>query len=212
MATTEARGVSGQTDPTGEASGEARASDEELARRYAGNQDQEAFNELARRMAPRTRRLFMALFCGALDDVEDAEQETLAALVTGLRRFDGRSSARTYWYRVARNTAIDILRDRGRQRRVKQEIVSSASLRALDSVDGPEERILEQEAAEGYFRLLRQLPEEDRLLLHLFYVEEQSIAEVSQAVGARPGTVKSRLHRIRRRLQRMRKQEDGQKE
>jgi RNA polymerase sigma-70 factor (ECF subfamily) len=192
--------------------GSPELSNEELARRYAEGQDQEAFSELCRRMAPLTRRLFMALFGGAIDDVEDAEQETLVALVTALRRFDGRSSARTYWYRVARNTGIDILRDRGRQRRVRQEIVSSASLRALDSVDGPEERILEQEAAESYFRLLRQLPEEDRLLLHLFYVEEQSIAEVSQAVGARPGTVKSRLHRIRRRLQRMRKQEYGQKE
>lgn len=188
------------------------APDEELARRYVENNDEHAFRELVRRMAPLTRRLFMALFCGAIDDVEDAEQETLSAMVTALRAFDGKSSARTFWYRVARNSGIDILRDRGRQRRIRSRLASPEIVSLRLPAERPEERLLQKETLRDYYRSLSRLPEEDRLLVHLFYVEEQSIAQVAESVGMPTGTVKSKLHRIRRRLQKQRNREDGQKQ
>lgn len=184
-------------------------SDEDLALRYAHHGDQAAFTELSHRMAPMTRRLFLALFCGSIADAEDAEQETLAALITALRRFDGRSSAKTYWYRVARNTAVNIIRTRSRQRRIRDRLAVPGAVREAPSVVDAEQRLLEKEAAGEYFRMLEKLPHRDRLLLHLFYVEEHSVAEVSEALGIPEGTVKSRLHRTRRRLQRQGQQKDG---
>ena len=182
-------------------------SDEELALRYSRDGNQAAFTELSRRMAPMSRRLFLALFCGSAADAEDAEQETLVALITALRRFDGRSSAKTYWYRVARNTGVTILRRRGRQRRVREKLsMPGVSTETRPTAD-PEQLLLEKEAVHEYFRMLDTLPETDRLLLHLFYVEEHSISHTAEVLGMKQGTVKSKLHRIRRRLQRQGKRE-----
>lgn len=48
--------------------------------------------------------------------------------------------------------------------------------------------------------LLRRLPEKYRQVLHLFYYEELSIAEIAGIMGNREGTVKSLLHRGRAKL------------
>jgi RNA polymerase sigma-70 factor (ECF subfamily) len=41
------------------------------------------------------------------------------------------------------------------------------------------------------------LPDEQRELLTLYYLNDRSIAEVSQILNRPPGTVKSRLHHAR---------------
>ena len=57
---------------------------------------------------------------------------------------------------------------------------------------GPEER---QELEE-----LLALPAEDRALIHLYYYEGYSTAEIAAMLGRREGTVRSRLSRARAKL------------
>src|SRR6478752_3436874 len=52
---------------------------------------------------------------GSIADADDALQETLVAAWRGLDQFEGRSSARTWLYRIATNTCLNILRTRGRR-------------------------------------------------------------------------------------------------
>ncbi len=61
---------------------------------------------------------------------------------------------------------------------------------------------VEGDAARGIDlrRRLGGLPLNDRLLLHLYYVLDLPAAEVAQVLGIRAGAVKSRLHRVTRRL------------
>jgi DNA-directed RNA polymerase specialized sigma24 family protein len=47
---------------------------------------------------------------------------------------------------------------------------------------------------------LDRLPYQDRLLLHLYFVLDLPVAEVAQVLGISPGAVKSRIHRVTRRL------------
>src|ERR1700722_3472890 len=52
---------------------------------------------------------------GSLQDAEDALQETLLSAWLGLEGFEGRSSVRTWLYRIATNRCLNLLRSSGRR-------------------------------------------------------------------------------------------------
>ena len=49
-------------------------------------------------------------------------------------------------------------------------------------------------------RAIARLEPADRLVITLFYCEEKSLQEVARIVGTTPGTLKVRLHRIRKKI------------
>src|SRR5262249_25594300 len=71
--------------------------------------DQEAYGEL---VAPYQRELQVHCYriLGSLQDAEDVLQETLLSAWRGLGDFEGRSSVRTWLYRIATNRSLDALR------------------------------------------------------------------------------------------------------
>ena len=50
-------------------------------------------------------------------------------------------------------------------------------------------------------QLLQKLPESERTVVTLHYLAEMSCEEISEFLGVSPNTVKSRLHRARKRLE-----------
>lgn len=52
---------------------------------------------------------------GSAFDADDAVQETMVKAWQGLERFEGRSSTRSWLYRIATNTCLDSLRAKGRR-------------------------------------------------------------------------------------------------
>ncbi|HEY3867658.1 MAG TPA: RNA polymerase subunit sigma-70 [Actinocrinis sp.] len=80
----------------------------ELAARAAGG-DEQAFEELVR---PHRRELHVHCYriLGSAHDAEDALQETMLAAWRGLGGFEGRSSLRTWLYRIATNRSLNMLR------------------------------------------------------------------------------------------------------
>src|SRR3982751_2988570 len=83
-----------------------------LARARAGDQD--AFRELT---DPHRRELQVHCYriLGSVQDAEDLVQETLLAAWRGLGGFEGRSSLRTWLYRIATNRCLNALRDGGQR-------------------------------------------------------------------------------------------------
>jgi RNA polymerase sigma-70 factor (TIGR02960 family) len=85
-----------------------------LARARGG--DEEAFADL---VAPYRRELHVHCYraLGSLQDAEDALQEILLAAWRGLAGFEGRSSLRTWLYRIATNHCLNLMRSAGRRPR-----------------------------------------------------------------------------------------------
>lgn len=66
----------------------------------------------------------------------------------------------------------------------------------------PEERILEEERLNAVRRAVSRLPDRLRVPVLLYYMEERQIMEISEILRLPEGTVKSRLHQARKRLER----------
>ncbi len=86
--------------------------DDLVARARAG--DGEAFREL---VAPHQRELQVHCYrmLGSISDAEDALQDTLLAAWQGLASFEGRSSLRTWLYRIATNRCLNARRAAARR-------------------------------------------------------------------------------------------------
>ena len=71
--------------------------------------DEQAFRELT---DPYRRELLAHCYrmLGSLTDAEDTLQETLLAAWRGLPGFEGRSSLRSWLYRIATNTCLNAIR------------------------------------------------------------------------------------------------------
>ena len=83
------------------------------------------------------------------------------------------------------------------------EIMSPGELEELAyaqyQVEQQEEGVNEQQR-EVVKRLLQKLPESERTVVTLHYLGEMTCEDISQFLGVSPNTVKSRLHRARKRL------------
>jgi RNA polymerase sigma-70 factor (ECF subfamily) len=167
---------------------------EEAAARFQRG-DPAAFQEIVEATADLLVRLCSRIL-GSLEDGEDAAQEAYLkayrALLQG--QFDGRSSLRTWLYRVATNTALDQLRSR----KARPEATEGGPL--IASHELAEQRLALVELA-GW---LEGLPEEQRVALVLSAVEGLSSAEIGAILGCSEGAVEQRLVRARAALRKKR--------
>lgn len=179
---------------------QAQAVDEILVRRFVESEDRAAFELLVQRYSPPLRRLLYTLLGGSSrEDMEDAEQEIFTELFLHLASFRFQSSFKTYFYRLARNRAIDILRRR-RSRSTRLALLRGRLGTQPELSPGPEEALLAREAGARAVSALLELNREERMLIVMKDSEDMAIRDIAAVLGVPEGTVKSRLHRAREKL------------
>src|SRR3954464_15611762 len=122
-------------------SGTAAPQQDLLAAARAG--DEAAFTRL---IEPHRRELHAHCYrmLGSLHDAEDALQDALLRAWRGLPKFDGRSSLRSWLYRIATNTSLDAINKR------PQRVLPIAYGPASAPHDGPGEPLIESVWVEPY--------------------------------------------------------------
>ena len=128
---------------------------------------------------------------GSREDAEDVMQEVFMRLFQNKSSFQNEEHRKAWLLRVTMNCSIN-LRTSAYNR---HHAILSDELAAI--TPDPRSEIYEEDQA---IALLWQLPAKYRQALHLFYYEELSVAEIARVMGNREGTVKSLLHRGRRKL------------
>src|SRR5437867_9693815 len=153
---------------------------------------------------------------GSPFDADDAVQETMVRAWGSLARFDGRSSLRTWLYRIATNVCLDLLAQRARRARptesgpagtVDDPLTSLPRTHWLEPV--PDARVLPADADPSELIILRQsihlafvaalqhLPPKQRAVLLLAEVVGWSAAEIAESLDTSVASVNSALQRAR---------------
>jgi RNA polymerase sigma-70 factor (ECF subfamily) len=185
--------VSGGTEP----------SDETLAERAAAGDDP-AFEALVGRYQARVFRLACRLTSDT--DAPDVLQETFLQVYRHLASFRGDSRFATWLYRIASNAALMHRRAKARRPGEPRDIFLPrfdaagwhASAPAELQVAAHADELLDRQYLAAKAReVLHRLPDLYRDAFVLRDLEEMSTADVAQALGVEPATVRQRVHRAR---------------
>lgn len=131
--------------------------------------------------------------------VEDAAQDVFVIAHRRLADFEGRSSVQTWLFAIALRVARDHRRAARRKRGhglVPEAEVDTADV--LDPAPSPLESASRAEAARRLRAILDELDEDRRAVFILAELEEMSVPEIAEAVGAHLNTVYTRLRLARR--------------
>jgi RNA polymerase sigma-70 factor (ECF subfamily) len=148
----------------------------------------------------RHKDLAFTLAYRLLNNREDAEEATQDAFIKAFRSLSGfrkDSGFSTWLYRIVYNTALSMKR---LKKPVFQNIDDMPSLSEKSDVpkydfDAIAERNQMLEKA------LQRIPEEDRILITLYYLNESGVDEIHAITGLSKSNVKVKLFRARKKLQ-----------
>ena len=127
------------------------------------------------------------------DHADDVVQETFAASYTALGNDTRPIQLKPWLYRVAHNTAISVLRKKGRQDH--EELDEN-----VDGVRGPHEQLEQNQQLHDLVSRMRALPERQRTALVLQELEGLSPEEIADELDGTVPMVRQLVHRARERL------------
>jgi RNA polymerase sigma factor (sigma-70 family) len=177
-----------------------RSEDDELIER-AKHGDVRSYEQLVERyqgIAVRTAYLVTR----ASQDAEDAAQEAFVKAYYALPRFRDGAPFRPWLLRIVTNEASNRVRSARRRERLALR-VAERDRPSGDAAPSPEAAALELERDRVLLDAVARLPRRDQQVIGYRYFLDLSEAEMAQALGVRPGTIKSRLSRAMGRLRRL---------
>ena len=129
---------------------------------------------------------------------EETAQDVFVKAYLGLKGFRGGSKFSTWLYKIAYYRILDVAEAEGRKPGLRSDLLpEKITARSLDDTWS---QLMEKERRAVLDEALGRLDPGDRALLSLFYLQEQSLQEVSEITGLKAGAIKVRLFRARERL------------
>jgi RNA polymerase sigma-70 factor (ECF subfamily) len=169
-----------------------RRTEDEILRRLieavAKNLDRAAFADLFDRLAPRIKSFMLRKGVSA-ELAEDLVQDTMIAVWTKAGMYAPDKGSVTGWvFTIARNLRIDRLRRN-----------SNVTFTAIEDFDfaceelGPDEHLALQQERDGVAKALETIPEDQKQILILSYIEDVPQSAIAERLNLPLGTVKSRM-------------------
>ncbi len=158
--------------------------------------DEEAFQLIVDRHGPGMYRYARRLVGGSDADAAEVTQEAFISAWRSLGTFAGRSSLKTWLFRLVHRRAVDLQRHR-RPTPINDDLLSRMVRPAQDN---PLQQVLDTELLTALQAALDELPWHQRAAWLLREVEGLSYDEIAEALALPVGSVRGHLHRGRRTL------------
>lgn len=179
-----------------ESDSSARAADADIYAHLQAGRHRAAFEAALPRYRDKVFRLaYSILRDGAA--AEDAAQDVFVRVWRALPGYNGSAALSTWIYAITRNTCISLLRKRRPQVSLDEPAFGDDDQGGGLQLAAPEH---DDSAVASVEKLLERLPERYRQAVVLFYMEDKSYEQTAAALQLPLGTVKALLHRARKRL------------
>ena len=138
---------------------------------------------------------------GVQTEAEDLTSQVFVKAWEAMPRYQWREIPFSHWLmRLARNAVIDHYRTARVHGELEESLVSEDT--------GPQGHYLRQEQARGLEAAIRQLPEDQRAVIVLRFIEEMDYGEVSAITGKSSGALRVAQHRALAALRRIIEREE----
>lgn len=133
-------------------------------------------------------------------DADDLFQEVFVRLVSHIQDLESWEHVKAWLIRVTINCA--------------KKHFDQYWNKNVDYMDEPE-RVAEEDGGYEFVEehpvrsAVQKLPLKYRLVIHLYYFEERTVAEIAELTGQKESTVKSQMHRARKLLKDLLKEDSG---
>lgn len=152
--------------------------------------NRDAFSRLVELHQQGLRRFLLNMTNGNYAVTDDIAQETFIKAWLAIRSFHGLSGFKTWLYRIAINEYATYRRQAARYDTVGLDAGELVIEDTATKVSTADARI---DVAE----VIKHLPEKERMVTLLFYLEELPLKDIVKVTGMPEGTVKSHLSRAR---------------
>jgi len=177
--------------------------DRRLVERAAAG-DREAYRRLVEKYQQRAFAIAYEVV-RSREDAEDIVQESFVKAYLSLAEFRNQAAFYTWLYRIVYNMAIDWKRRvqrRGGDPVEYNEFAGHGEVEESGRFDGPHALLERKERSRRIGGVLAELSDEHRVAITLREIEGLSYDEIARVTGVSKGTVMSRLHYARKKLQR----------
>lgn len=174
-----------------------KPSDNELITRFLEDQNPEHFTQLYRRYGGKV----FAKCISMLNDealARDAVQDVFIKVFLNLSRFNEKSSFSTWLYSITYNFCIDLIR-----RKKKIPVLLADDVSRIGDEPMPEipDSVLLEMKHERLERVLKDLPEGDRIILLMKYMDDMSIKDIAEFFQKTESAIKMQIMRAKHKAQ-----------
>jgi RNA polymerase sigma-70 factor (ECF subfamily) len=131
------------------------------------------------------------------EQVDDLVQEVMLKVYENIDRYNMKYAVSTWLYTIARNHCLDKLREKKTRAR---HMLSDSQLEVVSTYPTPEEELLAAERSRTLKSLIETLSAMDQHIVFLRFYEECSYRQMASILDMPVGTIKYRVHAIRKKL------------
>ena len=148
------------------------------------------FEALFKEYHPMVFQMCLGFVKGNRPQADDLAQEVFINIWTALGSFEGRSSHKTWIYRITVNTCLQFVR----KDRKTEPIPDHGFDLSAERTENPSD-----EQTEMLYTAIGKLPETDRLII-MMVLDELSYNEISAVMGISEVNLRVKIHRIKSKL------------